>query len=504
MNRARWLVLLVWLQLGASATALELTVQEAAGKRLYREGVSSSGAQVMARVGAADMSVPGSVLACANCHGKDGMGKPEGGVRPPVLSWQRLALGSGTRQANGREYPAYGEASLARAIQQGRDPAGNRLDPAMPRFSLAQADQRNLTAYLKRVAEDRDPGLQDATLRLGTLLPASGELAQAAHVVEGVLQGYIARINAEGGIHGRQLHLVVLDPGPDRASAQQALERLLGTEQVFALVMPMAPALEGSLAAQLEVAGVPLVGALNDEPYSRQIFAPLPGLREQLMSLAEYAETSLQARQGPTLIVFGDATQAVLARRLQSDLRERGWAQVQVQAFEGPVTPAQVVFYLGQAAVFARLTAALQTAGQTPYLLAASSQVGGEVLQVPEQWSRRLFLAYPFIPSDWSAAGRAALAQVRERQGLDGRQALLQVGAWCSMVLLEEGLKRAGRDASRDKLVTVLESLHDVQTGLTPPLSFGPGRRQGMAGAHVVTLELPGPMFYPVAPLARP
>ena len=48
----------------------------------------------------------------------------------------------------------------------------------------------------------------------------------------------------------------------------------------------MAPALEGSLAAQLEVAGVPLVGALNDEPYSRQIFAPLPGLREQLLSLA--------------------------------------------------------------------------------------------------------------------------------------------------------------------------------------------------------------------------
>ena len=140
MNRLRGVLLVVALQLTASAGALELTTQEAAGKRLYREGFSSSGAQVTARVGAADMSVPGSVLPCANCHGNEGAGKPEGGVRPPVLSWQRLVLGSGTRQANGREYPAYTEASLARAIQEGRDPAGNRLDPAMPPGSLMCLD----------------------------------------------------------------------------------------------------------------------------------------------------------------------------------------------------------------------------------------------------------------------------------------------------------------------------------------------------------------------------
>lgn len=504
MNLLRCCLLLMPLWLGGPAMALELTAQEAAGKRLYREGISDSGAQVSARVGAADISVPGSVLPCANCHGQDGAGKPEGGVRPPPLSWQRLALGSGTRQANGREYPAYSEASLARAIQQGLDPAGNRLDPAMPRFALALADQRNLTAYLKRLSDDRDPGVTGDTLRLGTLLPGSGELAQAARVVEGVLRGCIERINAEGGIHGRQLQLVVLDPGPDRASAQRALERLLGPEQVFALVMPMAPALAGTLAAQLDAAGVPAIAVLNQEPYSRQVFEPMPGLREQLLSLADYAEASLQARAGATSIVYADATQAPLARQLQAQLKERGWAQVQVQAFEGEAPEASAVFFLGAASAFRQLTGALLAAGRTPYLLAASGQVAGELVELPEQWSRRVFLAYPFVPGDWTAAGRTALTAVRERQGLDGRQALQQVGAWCAMVLLEEGLKRAGRDVSRGGLVTALEGLHDVQTGLTPPLSFGPGRRQGMAGAHVVTLELPGPLFYPVAPLVRP
>lgn len=502
MNRAH--VALLLLCLCQSALALELSPQEQAGKRLYREGVSASAAQVTARVGASDMSVPASVVPCASCHGDDGQGRPEGGVRPPSLDWQRLALGQGVQQINGRHYPAYSDASVARAIQQGRDPAGNHLDPAMPRFSLALSDQRNLTAYLKRLADDRDPGLEAEVLRLGTLLPQDGELADAARVVAAVLQGSVARINEQGGIHGRQLQLVVLDPGPDRASAERALTQLLGAEAVFALVMPMAPALDDSLAQRLEQARVPLIGALSQTSRSREIFQPLPGLSEQLYSLALYAEAQLQLRQGETQIVYSDAQQAGLAHELQTQLQQRGWAQVQVAAFAGQVPTAQALFYLGSASAFAQLTAALQAAGRTPYLFAASSQVAGELLSVPEQWSRRVFLAYPFIPSDWTARGRDALSALRAREGLDGRQALLQVGAWCSMVLLEEGLKRAGRDASRDKLVSALEGLHDVDTGLTPPLSFGPGRRQGLEGAHVVTVELPGPMFYPVAPYRRP
>lgn len=148
-------------------------------------------------------------------------------VFAPGLDWQRLALGQGPREANGRRYPAYTDSSLARAIQQGIDPAGNRLDPAMPRFELTLADQRNLTAYLKRLAEERDPGVEEGVLRLGTLLPASGPLAEAGQVVRAVLEDGVGQLNQQGGIHGRRLELVVLDPGSDPVSAERALQQLL-------------------------------------------------------------------------------------------------------------------------------------------------------------------------------------------------------------------------------------------------------------------------------------
>ncbi|MCF4998493.1 ABC transporter substrate-binding protein [Pseudomonas syringae] len=507
MNLVCVLALCLLAGVSFGTAALTLTEEESAGKRLYREGVSASGEAIMARVGAADVLLPATSLPCANCHGTDGLGRPEGGVRPPPLNWARLTSKYG-QTVNGRNYPGYSDSTVAKVIQQGRDPGHNRLDPSMPRFLLSMKDQRNLTAYLKRLADERDPGLDSETLHLGTLLPSEGPLAEEGATVAAVLNGSVARINQAGGIHGRQLRLTVIDPGPDRASAERALRQLIDQEQIFALVAPLAPALDGELGATLEPDGVPLIGPLSllgSEQTSRQIFEPLPGLRDQLIALADYAGVSLRVLPGPTLIAYPDEPgQAQAAHNLGQYLQDRGWQNVSLQVYD-PVSGtlplgSRSVFFLGSGGGFSRLASGLQSAGQLPYLFATSSQVAGDLLQVPEGFSRRVFLSYPFVPSDWTQTGRVALSVLREHQGLGAEHGVLQVGAYASMLLLSEGMKQAGRDASREKLVTALEGLHDFDTGLTPRISFGPGRRSGLRGAHVVTVDLPDQRFYLVAP----
>ncbi|WP_409261825.1 ABC transporter substrate-binding protein [Pseudomonas putida] len=494
-----WAVLLS-LALSAQALALDLTPNEQAGKRLYRYGVSSSEAQLMARVGASGMSVPASVLPCASCHGNDGKGRAEGGVRPPSLDWQRLALGQGERQVNGRNYPAYSDGMLARAIQHGVDPAGNALDPAMPRFELTLADQRNLTAYLKRLGEERDPGVEDGVLRLGTLLPANGPLADAGHVVRAVLEDGLAQINQQGGIHGRRLQLVVADTGTEQASAELALQRLLDQDQVFSLITPLAPMLDQQLPTLLEQRGVPLIGSTPRSGGSSQIFDPLPGIASQLLSLAAHARSALGLAPDGLRVVYAGNEQAALAEQVRERLLQQGWATPAIRAFDGQAIVAAGIVFVGRAQAFAALARALQAEGREPYLFAASSQVAGAVASLPAHWSQRVFLAYPYVPDDWTEQGMATLAGLQQRQGLDPRQASLQVNTLCALRLLSEALKQIGRDASREQLVAALEGLHDVDTGLTPALGFGPGRRQGMAGAHVVAVALPGPRFTAVAP----
>jgi ABC-type branched-subunit amino acid transport system substrate-binding protein len=485
-----------------SAQALTLTPSESAGKRLYREGVSASGEPIMARVGAAGMLLPATSLPCVNCHGRDGIGRPEGGVRPPDLTWTRLSSTYGQQQINGRSYPAYTEGTLARAIQEGRDPGNNRLDPAMPRFVLSMKDQHNLTAYLKRLADDRDPGLDADSLHLGTLLPGTGALSEEGATVAAVLNGCVARINEAGGIHGRQLRLTILDPGPDRASAARAgpVDRQGAGVRADRTAGASAGSGHGSTPGAGRCApDRAAVVARHDPGQSRDLRAAAGAARTNDCP-GQLRHRHLAGVAGPTLIAYPDEPgQRLAAEKLARYLQDNAWEKVRLQAYGATQDDlplgSRSVFYMGSSGGFSLLAERLQTAGQVPYLFAASNQVAGDLLQVPSGFSRRVFLAYPFVPSDWTRAGRLALTQVRERQKLGGEHAVLQVGAFSSMMLLSEGMKQAGRDASREKLIEALEGLHDFDTGLTPLISFGPGRRQGLSGAHIVTVDLPDQRF---------
>ena len=56
--------------------------------------------------------------------------------------------------------------------------------------------------------------------------------------------------------------------------------------------------------------------------------------------------------------------------------------------------------------------------------------------------------------------------------------------------VLLEGLRRAGRDVTRQKLVSSLEELYDFSTGLTPNITFGPNRRIGAGGTYVIEYDV--------------
>ncbi|MNE26369.1 hypothetical protein D3C80_1197320 [compost metagenome] len=319
-------------------------------------------------------------------------------------------------------------------------------------------------------------------------------------MVRAVLEDGLAQLNQQGGVHGRRLELVVLDPGSDPQSAEQALRQLLEHEQVFSLITPLAPMLDQRLAPVLAQQNVPLIGSTPRSGGSAQIFDPLPGLPVQLLSLAGHAREALGLGPDGLRVVYAGNEQAPLAEQVREQLVQQGWAPGAIQAFDGQAVAGQGIVFLGRAQAFADLATALQAAGRKPYLFAASSQVVGGLASLSEQWSQRVFLAYPFVPEDWTEQGLATLAGLQQRQGLDPRQASLQVNTLCALRLLTEALKQIGRDASREQLITALEGLHDVTTGLTPALGFGPGRRQGMAGAHVVAVALPGPRFTSVTP----
>jgi mono/diheme cytochrome c family protein len=84
---------------------------------------------------------------CASCHGVDGTGGRW--VMMTALEAPDIRYASLTEPEHTDEHPPYDDALVAQAVRDGLDPAGNRLDPAMPRWNLSDRDLADVIEYLK-------------------------------------------------------------------------------------------------------------------------------------------------------------------------------------------------------------------------------------------------------------------------------------------------------------------------------------------------------------------
>lgn len=531
----------VFFLLAAAVQAAGLSPAEEAGKKVFIEGISPSGMPIQALVGTHSTPVSGEALPCASCHGPDALGRPEGATKPSNITWQELTKPYGHRFESGRERGPYTDQKFYEAVTYGTDSSGNKLDPAMPRYVMANVDLANMLAYLKRIDADLDPGVAAERLRIGTLLPAGGRQAEVGAAMREVMLGHIATINAQGGIFGRQLELVVADLPDTRAGATETAERLLREGKVFALVAPFAAGIEQPLFAAAEAAKVPVVGPFTLAPddggaVNRQTFYLLPGPPDQARALADFAAKELQL-ENPTSAVVHVDDEPELAEAVADRLAGRGWKQVLMAPFaRGQLDPVklvsrlqqqgvQVIFFLGGDAELAMLGQEVRDAIWTPYLLALGPRVGQSAIRLPTTFGNRVFLAYPTLQADITAKGVQELAALVPKapavssgaagaeHAMHGMQPVAQparqrhqparVAAYGAMLVLEEGLKRAGRDLSRVKLTAALEKLVSFETGVMPTITFGPNRRIGALGAHIVAVDLAGHRFRPTGRYMR-
>lgn len=486
-----------------------LTPQERRGKAIYVRGESPSGREVVALVG--EIDVPASTMTCAGCHGMKGEGKTEGNVTAGNLQWSNLTKPDGHTHPTGRKHGAFDERSFARATVEGIDPAGNTLQSAMPRYKLSAEGMADLIAYLKRIETDREPGVSDTSISVGLLAPAKGALGETGQAIRAVTAAYFEEINSQGGIYNRKLELKVAETGDTPSATAANLERLVTNDQVFALVNVLSAGADAEIAALAQRQEVPLVGAITltpqtAAPLNRQVFYLLPGVAEQSRALVSFAAQKLNDKNARTALVIGDdALSRIEASAVEEQSKAVGWA-VPVRSALPQGGAAATVAELkakGVQAVFLFASGATsflgeaEKAGYFPQVYLLGATAGGDILNAPAGFKDKIFLAFPTAPTDITPEGASNFRALAAKYQLPTGHAAAQISAYAAAQLFVEALKRAGRDLSRDKLITALEGLYEYDTRLTPPLTFGPNRRVGASGAHIVAVDVEKKQFVP-------
>jgi mono/diheme cytochrome c family protein len=122
------------------------------GEMIYYTGVNKRGERIVPKYGG-PMWLYMHGGSCVSCHGEDGRGgKPVMMCSevPPDIRYSALTSEE-MEHEEGEEHPPYNETTIKRAITQGLNPAGEELDPCMPRWAISENDLNDLIFFLKEL-----------------------------------------------------------------------------------------------------------------------------------------------------------------------------------------------------------------------------------------------------------------------------------------------------------------------------------------------------------------
>jgi ABC-type branched-subunit amino acid transport system substrate-binding protein len=498
-----------------------LTPQELRGKQIYLQGASPSGRDILAYVGDSSMEVPGNVMACANCHGITGQGKVEGGINPSNVTWEALTKPYGVTHVNGRKHPAYTSRALELAITRGVDPGGNKLLNTMPRYQMSKEDLDDLVVYLKRLGTDVDPGISDNKIVIGMAYPTPGPIGELSQAVRDVIAAAFTEVNAQGGVYSRQLELRSVGVAETKVSRAD-VEKLIRDERVFALTGVMLAGVEKEIVPLLAEQQVPLIGPLTldpkiGSPLNREVFYVLSGSAGQARALINFMVKKPDSKPFTIGIVHsgGELAASVVEAVKEQSLKEKLTGPHVIAYAAGSFTAAETVtrlrqanvtalFFMGSAEDAVALMKEAAVGNWFPQIFVQSGTAGATLFDAPAGFQGRVFCTFPSAPADQTSEAIKEFRTLSEKYKLPQKHLGAQVMAYSAVKILIEALKRVGKDLSRERLIQALEGFYNYQTGLTPPITYGPNRRVGAAGGYIVMIDLKEKKFVPVSGWVEP
>jgi bacillopeptidase F len=508
----------------------------AAGLRLYREGVLPTGAPLEATA-LGDAPLRGAAAACAACHGRSGLGYPEGDRVPlpitaPALRAPRLlerrelyasrSTGPGTR-------PAYDDAALARALREGRDPAGRALDPLMPRYRLDDGALRALSAYLATLGAAPAPGVGDDVLHLATVV--AGPVAPARkRALVAVLSAFVADKNAATRREAQraryrafheewkfrawrrwELHVWELSGPPERWRAQlEAHER---AQPAFALVSGIAAGPWRPIHRFCEERALPCVLPNTELPettppgFYTLYFSEGVALEAKVLARHLAAEglaggriVQVHRARGPGAVAAGALRAALPEARLEEHALRGAPAPDDWRRLAATRADVAVLWLPGEDLAGAEPLAA----ARAPALYLSATLAGGCPAALPRALWPRSRCIHPLALPDGAARARPVEAWLRAR-GVEVPVDALVLDTHFAVRALGEALEHLGQHFSREYLIERLE--HRLAGNVTPSahprLALGAGQRFASKGAWIVRPSESGSLE-PVTPWIVP
>ena len=501
--------------------AQPLTDAEQLGKRIYQKGVGNK--PIIAKLSGSGIDAQGPDFPCIKCHGEQGIGGREGGVQAADISPLNLGRAFSGARPSGRTHAAYDDKLIARAIGEGKDPAGNTLHTLMPRYTMDTQDLAGLLAYLKRLGNEPVPGLSDDEIRVGMLLPSRGALKEVGTDVAKLLHAYFDRLNSRGGVFGRAVRFASVEFDPAiTGGAHAAIAALREQDAPFCYLANLGIAEDGSASRLLAEQEVPVIAPLTlagdlSHDQARNTFYIYASLYDQARVAVDYVADTPTFTQSKIALIYTDdapgrgGAQGVIAQaksrtitivaeeRFASDTIDRVSVVGRIKQHGASV----IMFFGGSKSARALISEASRQNLKLDFFVPAEL-VGEGLRKLPANSLEHVYFVSAVPNPDQQSPEFAQFAALLDSAGLKQQHLAFQMNAYAGARLIEETFKQSQRAVTRTAFLRKLETTYKLKTGVAPVLSYNINRRNGSIGATIFKVDAKTKRFYVAADLREP
>jgi ABC-type branched-subunit amino acid transport system substrate-binding protein len=351
-----------------------------------------------------------------------------------------------------------------------------------------------------------ETGLGDKQVLVGQFAAFSGPASQLGERLKIGIEAHFKGVNAQGGVHGRQLKLVTRDDGYEPEKAKAAVRSLIDEEKVFALVGSVGTPTGVASVPILTEAKVPLVGMFTGAealrvPFNRYVFHVRASYFDETERMVQHL-TSLGLKK---IAVFyqNDAYGKAGLEGVERALAKRQLKPVATSTVERntvdvgkaldtllPAQPDSIVQISAykSCAAFIKQARAKGFGGQFFNVsFVGSKALADELADAGVGVVITQVVPFPYSSSipivrEYQQAMEAAGQKEPDFSSLEG---------YLTAKVFVEGLKRAGRNPTRDGLISGLESIRDWDLGGFS-VRYGPQDHIGSSFVEVTTISRGG------------
>jgi ABC-type branched-subunit amino acid transport system substrate-binding protein len=336
-----------------------------------------------------------------------------------------------------------------------------------------------IAALLPRFA-DAENGVFHDRIVLGQAAVFTGPAAQLGIQMRNGIKAYLDYVNAKGGVHGRKLDLITEDDRYEQAVAPSASKKLIEEHRVFALLGYVGTPTGVAHLPVVTQAKVPLVGMFTGAevlraPFNRYVFHVRASYYDETEKIVE----QVLSTGGQKISVFyqddayGEAgrkgTELALERRRMkihsTGTVERNTVKVEQAAKTINASQPDAIVMVSAYTSIAAFVREMQKLGSGATFYNVSF-VGSKALADALGKDGVGVAISQVVPFPWGTA----VPVVKEYQQLAKKAGFTDYNfsaleGFLTAKVMVEGLRRAGRNPTREGLVDALEKMSDVDLG---------------------------------------